>query len=307
MGKTISTIQKGIVLTASLSAFLGFVVIGIYLLHSSHLPQDLNLNEVFVLLLVCFSFGGMYLGLLFYSMLSSVWVVVAIHWLKRRLSKRLLEPTGALKIFPWPLSLSLFLFFFLQGLDLASSARMEERQLCKLLLIFFGAGLFITIYFSFKWPNTGVTSRASNLVGQDFQKFQKPLSNAAAVFLVAWLVLPLFTGAWAILSKVAMNHAGIRATNVALLVDEQNLLRLTIAGRAGKVNFEVCNVGEVKGAIVWPVDVLWHGIGSVSLVRIGESTSVDHKQTNALTLQLDRKGLTTVKASEAMKYSCPPS
>lgn len=114
------------------------------------------------------------------------------------------------------------------------------------------------------WASLIDSKKKINIIEEVDSSFERRRKIVMIVFFTAFmspsLILPEAR-------NVAFNQLGIRSINASVLLDKKNLEAISSAAAAAGISISLCK-GSQGDAVVAPVDVLWHGMGSKTWVEL---------------------------------------
>lgn len=302
LSKKIAILDLVTTLTYKLAVAVGAVVTLTYLFDIRFFPSSLTPGEVVFFIFVALMFGFLYCIFLLFGAMSAVWLLQLLSWLERgRARCRGSHGRAALFVVPAGLRgvgyflVSLF-FFLLSLLHLFAAA---QPSLFLLILIFFCAG-FLTLFIGTAGTQAGITGAA----GQP--KPPRKWAQLAAVF-VAPLVLVLFFGPFMKMVHMAFQLLGVRIPDVSIEVPESELGEIErVTEVLGRPILD-CRKSAGGRLLLHHADVLWTGIGGVSLVSFSVRTkpeagifSPELAILKVATLRLDAATMRIIKSRPAL-------
>ncbi|MDO8040201.1 OmpA family protein [Janthinobacterium sp. SUN137] len=267
LSKKIAILDLVTTLTYKLAVAVGAIVTLTYLFDIQFFPSSLTPGEVVFFIFVALMFGFLYCIFLLFGAMSAVWLLQLCSWLEKRVSRRY-AGCGQATLFVVPAGLRgvgyclVSLFFFLLSLLYAFAG--ARPSLFLLILIFFCAG-FLTLFLGTAGTQAGITVAGAQ------PKPQRRLAQLAAVF-VAPLVLVLFFGPFMKMVHMAFQLLGVRIPDVSIEVPETELGEIErVTEVVGRPILD-CRRSAGGRLLVHHADVLWTGVGGVSLVTFSVRT-----------------------------------
>lgn len=234
----------------ALGILFSTVIILAYSSKNNFVP-NITLSDSYFYISISIASVFIYLGLLVYSVYSSIWLVMLLAFLAKRCSKKK-QSTRQLRKFldgkiNFFFSLLTFTFFVLLVID------QRANEVAMLIMGFFVAGFLIVSVFG----TTVRVGRADNLNAKS-----KKIMLAVALlfpFVIAGASKPFLEAIFRLLS--------VRQENVMLILTEKNYDLVRSAATVAQIkvdHLKTCSCEElIKNATL-----IWHGIGSKSLVLI---------------------------------------
>ena len=302
LSKKIAILDLVTTLTYKLAVAVGAIVTLTYLFDIQFFPSSLTPGEVVFFIFVALTFGFLYCIFLLFGGMSAVWLLQLLSWLERRVC-RSHASHGQATLFVVPAGLRgagyflLSLFFFLLSLLYAFAG--AQPTLFLLIMIFFCAG-FLALFLGTAGTQAGITGAGAQ------PKPQRTLAQLAAVF-VAPLVLVLFFGPFMKMVHMAFHLLGVRITDVSIEVPETELGEIErVTEVVGRPILD-CRRGAAGRLLVHHADVLWTGVGGVSLVTFSVRTkpetgifSPEPIILKVATLRLDAATMRIIKSRPAL-------
>lgn len=243
----------------------GILLVSCYCIHINFYPKGLTVGDTIVFLFAILSFGML-------DVLGVLYCAVAMYWtvditfriidrvqqnsaLKRGES---FEPIKRKKLigekFTFFISFIVFLIAATTLFDVGDRQKITAEE-WRLLGSFLTGGYLLIVVFAFESPR--------ELNARD-KKIKNVLIPIFAFF------LPLFMGTLGTLLDKTMSLAELRVMNHPIRLSKQNFE--TVAGYAKKFNVPIQDCGEESNGdhIVEGVDILWHGIGELAKLQIGD-------------------------------------
>lgn len=323
---------------------VGAVITFSYLFTIKFFPSGLASGEVIFFVFIALAFGFLYCLFWFYGIFSSIWIFQIIIWLRYKSRFRRRNPSSLpffrliqnvidLPNSSWPNSLcwipktvrrirkgasriskkqgrnlpmpfrglmagltSLMLFTSMAFLGMAKGA----APLTELLLGFFLAGfftLFIVVIGKY------IQERRDD----DFKWVYSSVSFRRFLFFALPLAVVLFYSGPKTLLQMAFEGMGIRMPNVSIEVPESELGAIERA--AEFIGRPILDCRRVEGGrlLLHNADVLWTGVGGISLVSFSlrgpDNVTIfgaDHVLLRSTSLRFDSASLRVVSASPAL-------
>ena len=302
LSKKIAILDLVTTLTYKLAVAVGAVVTLTYLFDIQFFPSSLTPGEVVFFIFVALTFGFLYCIFLLFGAMSAVWLLQLLSWLERRVCRgRTVHGQATLFVVPAGLrGVGYFLLsfsFFLLSLFYAFAPVQPSLRL--LITIFFCAG-FLTLFIGTAGTQGGIAVAGAQ------PKPQRTLAQLAAVF-AAPLVLVLFFGPFMKMVHMAFHLLGVRIPDVSIEVPESELGEIERVTEV--VGRPILDCRRVAGGrlLVHHADVLWTGVGGVSLVsfsvRTQQETGIFSPEPTILkvaTLRLDAATMRIIKSRPAL-------
>ncbi|WP_171985009.1 OmpA family protein [Janthinobacterium sp. LM6] len=289
-------------MTYKLAVAVGAIVTLTYLFDIRFFPSSLTPGEVVFFIFVALMFGFLYCIFLLFGAMSAVWLLQLLSWLERRVSRcHAFHGRPALFVVPAGLrGVGYFLismFFFLLSLLYAFAG--AQPSLFLLLTIFFCAG-FLTLFIGTAGTEAGITVAGTQ------PRPPRKLAQLAAVF-VAPLILVLFFGPFMKMVHMAFQLLGVRIPDVSIEVPESELGEIERVSEVVGRPILDCRRSAGGRLLVHHADVLWTGVGGVSLVSFSVRTKPEAGIFNpepailrVATLRLDAATMRIIKSRPAL-------
>ncbi len=289
-------------LTYKLAVAAGAIVTLTYLFDIQFFPSGLTPGEVVFFIFVALMFGFLYCIFLLFGAMSALWLLKLLSLLEMRVARRRAAHAQA-TLFVVPAGLHgsghflLSLLFFLLSLFYAFT--LVQSSLLLLITIFFCAG-FLALMLGTAGTQGGITVAGAQ------PKPQRRLAQLAAVF-VAPLVLVLFFGPFMKMVHMAFQLLGVRIPDVSIEVPDSELGEIErVTEVVGRPILD-CRRGAGGRLLVHHADVLWTGVGGVSLVTFSVRTkpeagifSPEPTILRVATLRLDAATMRIIKSRPAL-------
>jgi outer membrane protein OmpA-like peptidoglycan-associated protein len=302
LSKKIAILDLVTTLTYKLAVAAGAVVTLTYLFDIQFFPSGLTPGEVVFFIFVALMFGFLYCIFLLFGAMSALWLLKLLSLLEMRVSRRRAAHAQA-TLFVVPAGLHgpghflLSLLFFLLSLFYAFA--LVQSSLLLLITIFFCAG-FLALMLGTAGTQGGITVAGAQ------PKPQRRLAQLATVF-VAPLVLVLFFGPFMKMVHMAFQLLGVRIPDVSIEVPDSELGEIErVTEVVGRPILD-CRRGAGGRLLVHHADVLWTGVGGVSLVTFSVRTkpeagifSPEPTILRVATLRLDAATMRIIKSRPAL-------
>lgn len=241
----------------------GVLVVSSYFMAIGFVPRDLSFGDSMVIIIIVISFSWILSIWLIFGVASSFWLVFFIRYLKRKFynSGGKTKNSGIDDVVIVLGSLMCFALFSYMMVDLYGKGGFE-RNFNFLASSFPGGFAFLVLIFSV----------------EDNENLQNPISinRRMQVICMAFIfpvMIAIFVGEPSLMIEQSMKRIGIRNENTSIRMSSGNYeIMKEIAER---YHVPVFDCGSAQGGyLVHNVDILWHGIGQRSYIRIAKNKNI---------------------------------
>lgn len=302
----------------------GASIVMVYCIRLGFHPKDMSVGDALLFLFSLFSFASIEIIGLLYGAASSLWLVCMLAWVTGKFAthkfplkddsdrnkqselflSKVVVIIGEIKRLKWLLpetqkrlkaslnngflivvSIFLFLLFGLTCFNIMYKKEITH-PIAIFMLGFWVAGFILLLATALE---SAPTKNESNEQSASEKRWLPRLYFLAAIFCI-----PLVIGSPGYMLEMSMQLIGLRVENMPVQVSEENFSKITeIADRIGIPVLD-CKISNTKEHIVYGLDVLWHGVGSVAYVRIKSTNKNQNHSAPYAEFELEDKGVSPI-------------